>query len=217
MVFDLDMLRAKYRALDAGLGDAHHPLRGEGQPRPRGGRGRRRRSAAGSTAPRAARSTSASALGVPADRIAFGNTIKRASDIAHAHAMGVEQFAADAEEELHKLAEHAPGARVIIRMLVEASEADWPLSRKFGCSRREALRLMDLGRCLGLDVAGISFHAGSQMREPRDVGDARSTRRTRSGPRRPRPATPCASSTSAAASRRSTASRCRRPRTMPPR
>ena len=66
----------------------------------------------------------------------------------------------------HKLAEHAPGARVILRMLVEASEADWPLSRKFGCSRREALRLMDLGRALGLDVAGISFHAGSQMREP---------------------------------------------------
>jgi ornithine decarboxylase len=51
-------------------------------------------------------------------------------------------------------------------MLVDASEADWPLSRKFGCSRREAMRLMDLGRYLGLEVAGISFHAGSQMREP---------------------------------------------------
>ena len=72
----------------------------------------------------------------------------------------------DAEEELRKIARHAPGARVIVRMVVEASEADWPLSRKFGCSRREALRLMDLGRYLGLDVAGISFHAGSQMREP---------------------------------------------------
>ena len=106
-------------------------------------------------------------LGVAPHRIAFGNTIKRASDIAHAHRMGVEQFAADAEEELHKIATHAPGARVIVRMLVEASEADWPLSRKFGCSRREALRLMDLGRWLGLDVAGISFHPGSQVREPR--------------------------------------------------
>jgi ornithine decarboxylase len=103
---------------------------------------------------------------VPASHIAFGNTIKRAADIAHAHAVGVEQFAADAEEELRKIAEHAPGARVIIRMLVETSEADWPLTRKFGCSAREALRLMDLGRFLGLDVAGISFHAGSQMREP---------------------------------------------------
>ena len=64
------------------------------------------------------------------------------------------------------MAKRATGARVIIRMLVEASEADWPLSRKFGCSRREALRLMDLGRFLGLDVAGISFHPGSQVREP---------------------------------------------------
>ena len=99
--------------------------------------------------------------------IAFGNTIKRAADIAHAHALGVEQFAADAEEEFCKIAAHAPGARVIVRMLVEACEADWPLSRKFGCSQREALRLMDLGRFLGLDVAGISFHAGCQMREPR--------------------------------------------------
>jgi ornithine decarboxylase len=80
--------------------------------------------------------------------------------------MGVEQFAADAEAELVKIAANAPGARVIIRMLVEESAADWPLSRKFGCSRREALRLMDIGRYLGLDVAGISFHAGSQLREP---------------------------------------------------
>src|SRR5690606_21340393 len=76
-------------------------------------------------------------LGVPARQIAFGNTIKRAVDIAHAHAMGVEQFAADAEAEIRKIAAHAPGARVIIRMLVEESSADWPLSRKFGCSKRE--------------------------------------------------------------------------------
>ena len=55
-------------------------------------------------------------------------------------------------------------------MLVEASQADWPLSRKFGCSRREALRLMDLGRYLGLDVAGISFHAGPPDARARDVG-----------------------------------------------
>ena len=154
-------------------------------------------------------------LGVAPDRIAFGNTIKRAADIAHAHARGVEQFAADAEEELRKIAAHAPGARVIIRMLVEASEADWPLSRKFGCSRREALRLMDLGRYLGLDVAGISFHPGSQVREPAmwasalDAAHALWTEAAAAGPRA------CGFSTSAAASPPSTACRCRRPRTMP--
>jgi ornithine decarboxylase len=105
-------------------------------------------------------------LGVPAERIAFGNTIKRAADIAWAHSVGVRQFAVDAEAEVRKVAAHAPGARVVVRMLVESSEADWPLCRKFGTTPGEALRLMDLARFLGLDVAGISFHAGSQMREP---------------------------------------------------
>ena len=204
MIFDLEMLRAKYRALEAGLGDAtiHYAVKANPAPE-----------IVAALAELGGRFDCASrgeidlclGLGVAPDRIAFGNTIKRAADIAHAHAAGVEQFAADAEEELTKIAAHAPGARVIIRMLVEASEADWPLSRKFGCSRREALRLMDLGRWLGLDVAGISFHPGSQVREPADVGE-RARRRARAldrggrgGPRA------CASSTSAAASRPSTA------------
>ncbi len=165
VVFDLEVMRAKYRALAAGLGTAtiHYAVKANPAPE-----------VIAAVAALGGHFDAASrgeidlclGLGVPAHHIAFGNTIKRAGDIAHAHAIGVEQFAADAEEELYKIAEHAPGARVIIRMLVEASQADWPLSRKFGCSRREALRLMDLGRYLGLDVAGISFHAGSQMREP---------------------------------------------------
>jgi ornithine decarboxylase len=166
VVFDLALLRAKYRAIENGLGDAviHYAVKANPAPE-----------VVAAVAAMGGRFDCASrgeidlclGLGVPASHIAFGNTIKRAADIAHAYAAGVEQFAVDAEEELRKIARHAPGARVIVRMLVEASEADWPLSRKFGCSRREALRLMDLGRFLGLDVAGISFHAGSQMREPR--------------------------------------------------
>ncbi len=165
MVFDLDVLRAKYRALAAGLGGAQIHYAVKANPAPE---------VVAALAAEGAHFDAASrgeidlclSLGVPANHVAFGNTIKRAADIAHANALGVEQFAADSEAELHKLAAHAPGARVILRMLVEASQADWPLSRKFGSSPREALRLMDLGRFLGLDVAGLSFHAGSQMREP---------------------------------------------------
>jgi len=171
MVFDLDVLRAKYRALAGGLGDASIHYAVKANPAPE---------VVAALAAEGARFDAASrgeidlclSLGVPARHVAFGNTIKRAADIAHAHAVGVEQFAADSEAELRKIAEHAPGARVILRMLVEASQADWPLSRKFGCSGREALRLMDLGRFLGLDVAGLSFHAGSQMREPSMWGTA---------------------------------------------
>ena len=96
--------------------------------------------------------------------ISFGNTVKRASDIAWAHDQGITLFAADAEEELEKIAEHAPGASVYIRLIVEASQADWPLSRKFGCDRDTAIRLLGYAKSLGLHPVGMSFHVGSQTR-----------------------------------------------------
>ena len=96
--------------------------------------------------------------------ISFGNTIKRASDIEFAHHAGITLFAADAEQELEKIAEHAPGAQVYIRLIVDASEADWPLSRKFGCGRDKAIALLGHARALGLDPVGFSFHVGSQTR-----------------------------------------------------
>ena len=74
------------------------------------------------------------AQGARPENISFGNTIKRASDIAFAHGVGVDIFAADSEAELEKIATHAPGARVYLRLIVENSMADWPLSRKFGCA-----------------------------------------------------------------------------------
>ncbi|ETW13523.1 ornithine decarboxylase [Roseivivax marinus] len=96
--------------------------------------------------------------------ISFGNTIKRASDIAFAHQAGIRMFAVDAEEEMHKIADNAPGAQVYVRMIVDASEADWPLSRKFGCAQDKAISLLDLAVSLGLEPIGLSFHVGSQTK-----------------------------------------------------
>jgi ornithine decarboxylase len=104
------------------------------------------------------------AAGARPDQISFGNTIKRTADIAWAHGVGITHFAVDAEEELHKIATHAPGAEVCIRLVVMACDADWPLSRKFGCAPDKALDLMALARGLGLRPAGLSFHVGSQTR-----------------------------------------------------
>jgi ornithine decarboxylase len=95
--------------------------------------------------------------------ISFGNTIKKVSAIQSAHAAGVSMFAFDSEEELLKLAQHAPGARVYCRILVENEGADWPLSRKFGTTIESAKTLMLQASDLGLDPYGLSFHVGSQQ------------------------------------------------------
>ncbi|MEQ6249158.1 type III PLP-dependent enzyme [Sulfitobacter sp. HNIBRBA3233] len=102
--------------------------------------------------------------GARPENLSFGNTIKRASDIAFAHEAGVTLFAADSDAELHKIAANAPGARVYLRVIVENSMADWPLSRKFGCAPVALPALMDLAASLGLVVYGLSFHVGSQTR-----------------------------------------------------
>ncbi len=101
--------------------------------------------------------------GADPSAISFGNTIKKASAIASAHAAGVSMFAFDSDEELEKLACHAPGARVYCRLLVENAGADWPLSRKFGTTVDHASALMLRARELGLDPYGLSFHVGSQQ------------------------------------------------------
>lgn len=103
------------------------------------------------------------AAGARPEAISFGNTIKKVSAIRAAHAAGVTLFAFDSAEELEKLAEHAPGARVYCRVLVENEGADWPLSRKFGTTVESARDLMIRAGEMGLDPYGLSFHVGSQQ------------------------------------------------------
>jgi ornithine decarboxylase len=106
------------------------------------------------------------AAGASAATVSFGNTIKKSSAIARAHALGVELYAFDSEEELRKLARAAPGSRVYCRLMVANEGADWPLSKKFGTSASEARRLMPLAAELGLRPWGLSFHVGSQQTDP---------------------------------------------------
>jgi ornithine decarboxylase len=101
--------------------------------------------------------------GVTADRISFGNTIKKERDIAYAYERGVRLFAFDSAVELEKLARSAPGARVFCRILVDGAGAEWPLSRKFGCAPEMAVELLRAAKQHGLDPYGVSFHVGSQQ------------------------------------------------------
>jgi ornithine decarboxylase len=101
--------------------------------------------------------------GVTAERLSFGNTIKKEKDIAFAYDSGLRLFAFDSLRELDKLARSAPRARVFCRILVDCQGAEWPLSRKFGCAPEMAVELLRRARDLGLDPYGVSFHVGSQQ------------------------------------------------------
>ena len=107
------------------------------------------------------------AAGGTADRISFGNTIKKSSDIAGAYARGVRLFAFDSRAELEKIAVAAPGSRVFCRILTSGEGAEWPLSRKFGCEPSMALELLRMAKDLDVIPWGVSFHVGSQQRDPR--------------------------------------------------
>jgi ornithine decarboxylase len=107
------------------------------------------------------------AAGGAPDSISFGNTIKKQADIAAAFARGVRLFAFDSAAELEKIALAAPGAKVFCRILTSGEGAEWPLSRKFGCVPEMARELLCRAPALGLVAAGISFHVGSQQRDPK--------------------------------------------------
>lgn len=101
--------------------------------------------------------------GATANRVSYGNTIKKERDIARAHALGVSMFAVDSHEEVEKIARAAPGARVFCRVLTDGEGAEWPLSRKFGCVPQMAVDVLVYAHQLGLVSHGVSFHVGSQM------------------------------------------------------
>jgi ornithine decarboxylase len=106
------------------------------------------------------------AAGATADRISYGNTIKKERDIAAAFARGIRLFAVDAREEVEKVARAAPGAHVFCRILCANDGAEWPLSRKFGCEPEFAIEVLEHAHRLGLEAYGVSFHVGSQQPNP---------------------------------------------------
>ncbi len=105
-------------------------------------------------------------LGVAPERLIYSNTLKKPADIAFAHRAGVSLYGVDSQQELDKLATHAPGARAFVRIATSGAGADWPLSRKFGCTPDEAIGLLRQCRSLGLVAEGVAFHVGSQQRDP---------------------------------------------------
>ena len=112
------------------------------------------------------------ALGVDPRRVLFSNPVKHAAHIAGAWRMGVDRFAADSRCELAKLAEHAPGSRVYVRLDASDSASRVPLAGKFGVDAEHAVQLLAEARARALVPYGLTFHVGSQAVDPAAYGRA---------------------------------------------
>jgi ornithine decarboxylase len=104
--------------------------------------------------------------GVDPAEVLYSNPVKPPAHIAEAYAAGLWRFSFDSPNELAKIAEHAPGAAVYVRLRVDDKESVFPLSRKFGADPEDAFDLMLHARRLGLRPYGITFHVGSQCGSP---------------------------------------------------
>lgn len=106
------------------------------------------------------------AAGAAPDDLIYSNPVIRRDDISEAARLGVRLFVVDTVPQVRKIAETAPGTAVVCRLLTSGGGSRWPLSRRYGCSASQAVDILRLAADLGLDPAGISFHVGSQQRDP---------------------------------------------------
>jgi ornithine decarboxylase len=111
------------------------------------------------------------AAGADPDRICYGNPVRGPSDVAAAHAAGVRRFVTDSAEDIRLLAAAAPGARVLVRLLVSDAGSATPFVAKFGAVRDEAVRLLAALADAGLVAEGVAFHSGSQQLRPEAFAD----------------------------------------------
>jgi ornithine decarboxylase len=106
------------------------------------------------------------ALGVPAAEVFYSNPIKSRESIAYAAARGVEWFVVDSIDELRRVFETRRDAKIYLRIATPNIGSDWPLSGKFGAGAGDARDIVSTAAKLGADLAGVTFHVGSQCRNP---------------------------------------------------
>src|SRR3989449_7512267 len=105
-------------------------------------------------------------LGVPAAEVFFSNPMKSRESIAYAAAKGVEWFVVDSVDELRRIHEVKPDAKQYVRIATPNIGSDWPLSGKFGAGASDTREIVAAAAKIGADLAGVTFHVGSQCRNP---------------------------------------------------
>jgi len=100
------------------------------------------------------------------DRIIFANPCKIPSHIDYAKSKFVDRMTFDCAEELYKIKQYHPLAKLFLRLAVDDSKSICKFNKKFGCPVEDVDPLFVLARELDLAVVGICFHVGSGCKSP---------------------------------------------------
>lgn len=107
-------------------------------------------------------------LGVPAADIYYSNPMKSRAYLEYAASRGVEWYVLDSVEELRKIVSVKPDAKMYLRIDTPNIGSDWPLAGKFGTHTAEIEGIVNEAAKLKADLAGVTFHVGSQCRNPQN-------------------------------------------------
>lgn len=107
-------------------------------------------------------------LGVSAAEIFYSNPMKSRAYLEYAAAKGVEWYVLDSVEELRKIVSVKPDAKMYLRIDTPNIGSDWPLAGKFGTHLADIHEIIQEASELKADLAGVTFHVGSQCRNPQN-------------------------------------------------
>ncbi|KAF8787376.1 ornithine decarboxylase-like isoform X1 [Argiope bruennichi] len=106
------------------------------------------------------------AAGAESSDIIYAHPFKSNTFLRYAASVNVDLMTFDCEQELYKIKKIFPQARLVLRISIPNVPAAFPLSNKFGCTVKEAQKLLVVAQNLDLNVVGVSFHVGSLCEQP---------------------------------------------------
>ncbi|XP_053390129.1 ornithine decarboxylase-like [Mercenaria mercenaria] len=107
-------------------------------------------------------------LGVSPTRIVYAHPCKPISSLHFVKSREVSLMTFDTVNELHKVKVSYPLARLLLRILPEQEfDARFKLGDRFGCSVTETPEILQSAKDLNLNVVGVCFHVGGDIRNPK--------------------------------------------------
>jgi ornithine decarboxylase len=101
------------------------------------------------------------------ENIIYANPCKEPSLISYARSQDVDMLTFDCETELYKIKLNHEHAKLILRIKTDDSDSECRFSMKFGADMVEIEQLVNIMKVLKLNLYGLSFHVGSNCKNPK--------------------------------------------------